>query len=158
MTNGLTTPCGSGLVGALTYFGLDAIDAADKESMRQLALRGGNYSESEKQALLNYCESDVDALARLLPVMLPEIDLAHTLLRGRYMKAAALMEHNGNPIDTDFLTRLQRYWAEIQEKLIAEIDRDYGVFDGRSFKSSRFADWWLNIKSLGRCWKVVRWI
>ena len=87
MTNGLTTPCGAGLVGALTYFGLGSIDAADKESMRQLALRGGNYSESEKLALLDYCETDVDALVRLLPVMLPELDLARAVLRGRYMKA-----------------------------------------------------------------------
>ena len=75
LTNGLSTPCGAGLLGALAYFGLDAIDAADKDSMRQLALRGGDYSECEKQALLDYCETDVDALARLLPVMLPHIDL-----------------------------------------------------------------------------------
>jgi hypothetical protein len=141
MTNGLTTPCGVGLLGALTYFGLSAIDAADKENMRQLALRGGEYSDHEKQALLDYCESDVDALARLLPVMLPEIDLVHALLRGRYMKAAAVMEHRGIPIDVDYLDCLQRHWSEIQEQLIAEIDQDYGVFDGRSFKSAQFADW-----------------
>jgi hypothetical protein len=66
MTNGLPTPCGAGLLGALAYFGLSSIDVADKDSMRQLALRGGDYSESEKQALLDYCETDVDALARLL--------------------------------------------------------------------------------------------
>ena len=41
------------------------------------------------------------ALERLLPAMLPRIDLPRALLRGRYMKAAAAMEHNGTPIDTD---------------------------------------------------------
>lgn len=141
MTNGLSTPCGAGLVGALTYFGLSAIDAADKESMRQLALRGGHYSTTEKLALLDYCESDVDALARLLPVMLPAIDLDRALLRGRYMKAAALMEFNGIPIDVKCLERLQRHWGAIQEKLITEIDQDYQVFEGRSFKASRFENW-----------------
>ena len=141
LTNGLTTPCGNGLLGALTYFGLSSIDAADKDSMRQLALRGGDYSEDEKQALLDYCETDVDALARLLPLMLPYIDLARALLRGRYMKAAAVMEFNGIPIDVEMLARLRQYWDVIQGTLIAEIDQHYGVFEGRTFKAVRFSEW-----------------
>ena len=36
-TNGLWTPCGAGLVGALTYYGLDSMAAAEKDDMRQLA-------------------------------------------------------------------------------------------------------------------------
>jgi DNA polymerase I len=66
LSNGLPTPCGNGLLGALAWFGLDGIDAADKDSMRQLALRGGPYTDQERAALLDYCESDVAALARLL--------------------------------------------------------------------------------------------
>ena len=34
VTNGLTTPCGNGLLGALASFGLDGIDTAEKDSMR----------------------------------------------------------------------------------------------------------------------------
>ncbi len=110
MTNGLTLPCGSGLLGALTYFGLDAIDSAEKTTMRDLAIRGGHYSSEEKLALLDYCESDVTALAQLLPVMLPHLDLPRALLRGRYMKAAAHMEHVGIPIDVVMLERLRASW------------------------------------------------
>ena len=110
MTNGLSTPFGASLLGALAYFGLSSIDAADKESMRALALRGGSYSKAEKLILLDYCETDVDALARLLPLMLPHIDLARALLRGRYMKAAAMMEFNGIPIDMEMLERLRWHW------------------------------------------------
>jgi hypothetical protein len=47
-TNGLATPCGAGLVGALTYYGLSSIEAADKASMRELAIRGGHYTNQEK--------------------------------------------------------------------------------------------------------------
>ena len=141
MTNGLTLPCGAGLLGALVYFGLNSIDATDKASMRNLALRGGSYSESEKLAVLDYCETDVDALARILPLMLPHIDLARALLRGRYMKAAATMEFNGIPIDVEILERLRRHWDGIQDILIAEIDQQYRVFEGRSFKAARFAEW-----------------
>ena len=38
LTNGLTVPCGNSLLGALAYYGLDAIESAEKERMQQLAL------------------------------------------------------------------------------------------------------------------------
>ena len=95
LTNGLNTVSGNGLLGALAYFALGAIDGAEKTEMRDLAIRGGWYSDRERQALLDYCESDVLALAKLLPAMLPSIDIPRALLRGRYMTAVAAMEWNG---------------------------------------------------------------
>jgi len=99
-SNGLPTPSGSGLIGALVYHGLDAIGADKKHEMRELVLRGGPWTPGERTDILDYCESDVDALARLVPVMLPGIDLPRALLRGRYMAAAARIERAGVPIDT----------------------------------------------------------
>ncbi len=64
--------CGASLIGALTWFGLDSIDASEKEAMRQLALRGGDYSEEEKSQLLDYCQSDVEALEKLIRKMIEE--------------------------------------------------------------------------------------
>ena len=32
----------------------------------------------------------------------------------------------------------RKHWTDIQDELIAEIDADYGVFDGRTFKEDRF--------------------
>ena len=49
-TNGLTTPSGSGLIGALTYFGLDTMGAVEKDELRQLVLRGGPWSASSAHA------------------------------------------------------------------------------------------------------------
>jgi hypothetical protein len=43
-TNGLVVPCGNGLLGALAYHGLDALAAADKAEMRDLAARGRRRS------------------------------------------------------------------------------------------------------------------
>src|SRR5262245_15569311 len=88
------------LVFALDAFGLPSIDVNEKEAMRQLALRGGDYSAAERAALLDYCRGDVDALVVLLHRMLPMIDLPRALLRGRFMKTAARVEHAGVPIDT----------------------------------------------------------
>ena len=138
-TNGLTTPAGSGLVGALTYFGLDPIAAQEKDRLRLLILRGGPWSESERKEILEYCETDIVALEQLLPAMLPPrsnrgIDLPRALLRGRYMAAAAAMEWNGVPIDTATLELLREHWTDIQDDLIAAIDVNYGVYDGRTFK------------------------
>lgn len=140
-TNGYPTPCGNGLLGALVAHGLDAMDATEKDEMRQLAIRGGPWTDDEKADLLAYCESDVNALARLLPRMLPTLDMPRALLRGQYMKAVAHMEHRGVPIDVPSLTILRDRWTAIQDALIARIDRDYGVFEGRTFKADRFAHW-----------------
>jgi DNA polymerase-1 len=138
-TNGLTTPAGAGLLGALTYFGLDAMGATEKDEMRTLILRGGPWSGDQQGKILDYCEEDVEALERLLPAMLPRIDLPRALLRGRYMAAAASMEHNGVPIDVEMLGLLRRHWGEIQDQLIAAIDL-HGVYDGRAFKVERWAN------------------
>jgi hypothetical protein len=127
-TNGLSVPCGNGLLGALAYYGLDALDAAEKEDMRQLALRGGPYTSAEREALLTYCQSDVDSLARLLDAMLPDIDLKRALFRGRYMAAAARMEWAGVPLDAEMLAQLRDNWGPIKSRLIREVDKDYGVF------------------------------
>jgi hypothetical protein len=132
---------GWGLVNALGYFGLDTIGADEKAEMRQLIIDGGPWDDDERVAILDYCESDVDALARLLPVMLPKIDLPRALLRGRYMAAAAAMEFTGVPIDVDMLACLRQRWTGIQDELITAIDADYGVYEGRTFKATRFETW-----------------
>ena len=70
--------------------------------------------------------------------MAPGLDLPRALLRGRYMAAAARMEWNGVPIDVADATRLPLGWEEIKTALIAEIDVDYGVYEGTTFKLDRF--------------------
>src|SRR6516164_5883625 len=49
--NGLTPPAGFGLVGALTYFGLDNIGAVEKDDMRSLILSGGPWSDDDRAAI-----------------------------------------------------------------------------------------------------------
>jgi len=69
LTSGRSVPCGHGLLGALAYFGLEGLAALEKEDMQHLAMRGGPYSTAERDALMAYCQTDVDALAHLLPAM-----------------------------------------------------------------------------------------
>ncbi|MEI8004497.1 MAG: DNA polymerase, partial [Methanothrix sp.] len=50
------------------------------------------------------------------------------------MKAVTHMEHRGIPIDVEASEALGFSWARIQGALIEDIDKDYGVFDGQTFK------------------------
>jgi DNA polymerase I-like protein with 3'-5' exonuclease and polymerase domains len=91
-------------------------------------MRGAPFTDDERIALIEYCEGDVVALERLLLAMLPTIDLYPAVFRGRYMGAVARMVHNGVPIDTTLWNPLKDNWNVIQDDLIREVDRNYGVF------------------------------
>ena len=46
-TNGLPTVAGRGLIGALTAYGLDSIGTVEKTEMRELIMRGGQWSRDD---------------------------------------------------------------------------------------------------------------
>ena len=104
-TNGLGQA--AGLLDALVYFGFDPMNAGAKKDLQEAIGAGTWPGRYTPEQILDYCETDMVALERLLPAMLPQIDLPRALLRGRYMAAAAVMEHNGTPIDLDALARLR---------------------------------------------------
>jgi DNA polymerase-1 len=137
-SNGKPRVAGNGLLGALAAHGLDALDADEKRVWRDLVLTGGPWSNSEQVGILDYCETDVQALARLLPAMQADIDWPRALLRGRYSVAVAHIEANGVPIDTNTLAALKTGWQGIQHSLIAAVDANYGVYDGAAFKRESF--------------------
>jgi DNA polymerase I len=130
------------LVNALFYFGLDSIGTGEKTEMRDLILRGGPWTLSEQQAIFAYCESDVVGLGRLLPALIPRINLEGALYRSQYMRAIAHMEHAGVPIDLDLLGRLNRNWDKVRTALVRGFDPGCEIFDDKlSFQQKRFAYW-----------------
>lgn len=139
LLNGSRPAAGFGLLGCLTHFGFDSMLASEKQGMRELAMTGGPYSPDDMLALLDYCQTDVDALDKLLPAMMPKIDFARAVHRGRYMRAVASMETAGVPIDVETLAMFRRQWGPIKANLIASVDEAFGVFDGLTFKQDRFA-------------------
>jgi hypothetical protein len=154
-TSGLPTPCGHGLLGALAYFGLSSeVDEQTKLAMRDLAQRGAPYTWREREELMRYCETDVNALARLLPAMSEGIErppalmptdqekaFGQALQRGDYLKALARMERRGVPIDVPALTTLRQLWQDIERSLIARVDGAFGVYDGDHFNTLAFEDY-----------------
>ena len=147
LTNGRHTPEGKGLLGALRYFGLDTISIKQKDAMQKRVMAGWPFSEEERQQILAYCLSDVEALRRLLPKILaaPEFDLDIALYHGEAVATLAAMEHSGVPIDMEVFTLLadEATWRNIRDALVAAIDAQYGVYvrgpDGDwSFSMERF--------------------
>ena len=138
LTNGLPLPCGKGLIGALTYFGVDSIGALQKEAMRDLILSGGPWSNDDREAILDYCQSDVSALVLLLEKMAPKLNLKRALLRGQYMAAVAKIEDRGIPIDIELFNRLEENWELIKTQLIQNVDVNYKVFEDGHFRLSLF--------------------
>lgn len=137
-TNGKPLPSGAGLLGALAYCGIDALAADEKGAMRELVLRGGPWNDSEREAILDYCESDVVALAKLLAALEARIDWPRMLLQSRYATAVAHIERTGVPLDTGTLEALKAGWQGIQRGLIDALDAEFGVYEGTHFKVARF--------------------
>ena len=141
LTNGRTLPCGNGLLGAMAYFGLSVMDSSEKSEFRDLAIRGGPYSPSEKQVLLDYCLADVKATTKLFLAMREQIDYEHALFRGRYMVAVAKIELRGIPVDETILNKLQSSWPQLRSRLIEAVDKEFQVYEGDRFKAKQFSQW-----------------
>ena len=139
--NGFNPHGGLSLLGALSSFGVGHMAPTVKESMRDLAMQEGDYTEDEKVALLEYCEEDVLSLEMLYSKMSPLIDLERALLRGRYMSSCAQVERNGIPLDSSLHKRLNSHWDEIKSELILEVDQSFGVYDDNVFKTAKFMDY-----------------
>jgi DNA polymerase-1 len=144
ISNGLPSVAGHGLLGAMSWYSIPGISKEEKKSNQDLVIRGGPWDSSEKQEILDYCQSDVDALPPLLAAMLPTImatpkGLGQALLRGRYTAAVARMQHNGIPIDTDTLMALRAGWDDIKAQLIDDVDAQYCVYDNGHFRDGLFA-------------------
>ena len=113
--------------GALRYFGEDGIDAVYKEDMRGRILQGPPFTGLERD-ILDYCQSDVDALARLVPHIIPTIRSLHALFRAQFAWATACQERRGIPIDP-VLGLLRDNWDALSGELVAELGAPYGCYE-----------------------------
>jgi hypothetical protein len=139
VNDGVKKPKGyHSLLGALSYYGEAGSDAGLKDAMRDRILQGEPFTRKEKQDILRYCMSDVTATIRLFEKMAPNLKWPQALLRGSSLIPIAAMEVAGIPIDTDLWSRLVLVWEPLKRRLIEVVDQDFHVFEGTTFKRSRF--------------------
>jgi hypothetical protein len=135
------------LLDALRYFGIPGMDADQKDLFRKRILAGPPYNASERRLILAYCETDVTATERLLPQLIrPNDVLTGALVRGEYMKVVARIEHAGVPLDAPLYHHMAEHWTQLQSAVVARVNDQIPVYDGRSFRHAKFETW---VKSRG---------
>jgi hypothetical protein len=141
-TNGLIRPTRlrrDNLLTASRIRGLDPMDTVEKTAMRELILSKNGFSDEEAGRILAYCAEDVRLTEALLLKMLPHLDVARALWRGRYAWPVAAVQETGVPVDVRLYRRLTVHWADIKRTLIRELDT-FGIFRDVSFNEARFAE------------------
>src|SRR6516162_5107487 len=69
------------------------------------------------------------------------IDLPRATLRGRYSYALARIERTGVPFDHELRDRMKTELPRIKGDLIAEVDKDFGVYVDGSFNTNKFVEY-----------------
>ena len=133
-----------GINGALRYFCEDELDVTHKVDMRERIIKGPPFSHQERQDILDYCETDVQALTRLVPHIIPTIrSLPHAMLRAKYAWAVAQEERRGVPIDLPWLTRIRSHWDGMRADMTTELD-SFGIYEIENgkphWRKERFAE------------------
>ena len=116
--------------GALQYFRENGIDTVHKDDMRERIIQGPPFTAAERATILDYCESDVRALALLVKHIVSTVrSLPHAMLRAKFMWTIAQQERRGIPVDVPFLGRYRVQEAAIKSALAAEMGTPFGVYE-----------------------------
>jgi hypothetical protein len=116
------------LVEACELFGIPHIDVADKARIINTILTKDEYSPEEWRKIVSMNQRDVEQEAALFDKIAQTIDLPAALFRGRYAKAVVDMEHNGIPIDVEYLHELEANWQALRLFYIRR-DDEFGLYE-----------------------------
>jgi hypothetical protein len=142
-TNGLDLDHGRSLLGALAYYGLEAMGAGEKHAWQALAQRGGPWTREEREGLLAYCATDVLAEVRLLTHLAPRLNLSQARFRGHYIRAVAQIEAHGIPVDHSLYNALLEQWNPLKYALVERINPRFGFpyHKGDHFRHAPLLAW-----------------
>ncbi len=129
------------LLATLAHYGLAHLAVEEKRTMREKAMTQTTWSPSDRMEMLDYCATDCDALAALLPEMLPGVAMPYALLRGRYMPAVSQMKRGGLPMDAPLYRQIVERLDEIKLHFIRRDGAPFGVYEGAAFRQHLFSNW-----------------
>src|SRR4029079_13702130 len=129
MCSAPATPAPS-LTAVLRHYGIKDGDAAIKDAMRGLIMRGTWPAiEAKRDEILRYCLSDATALEPLFWKLLPGIrNFDQALRRGEYVALTAEICHRGIPFDPWAISRLRQ--REIRQALRLRLVSDQSLTFG----------------------------
>jgi DNA polymerase I len=115
-------------LGALQHFGEDTIAHSYKEDMRDRIIQGPPFVGDEPARILDYCETDTDGLARLIPHIVPTIkSIPAALHRSNAMWAFAQHQHRGIPLNKPIFDEVVGVWDAIACDIVREMDT-HGIY------------------------------
>jgi hypothetical protein len=158
-TNGYRT--GKALLDAIRYFGAAGIAADEKENYRRRIMAGGPFTAHERELILNYCQTDVEATRELFCRLIqPTATLTGALIRGEFTKVVADAEYIGIPLDGALYQRMVDHWDSLQSTIIDRVNALIPVFENRSFRIAKFESWldcrgWLSAWPRTACGQIA---
>jgi hypothetical protein len=141
-TNEIGNKVNTSLLSALDHFRIAHITTEEKDRVRQICIRGKPFSAAERQIILPYCKTDVVSLPSFAANLLGPMNdqqFAQALIRGRFVWSVSRIETAAIPVDVPTLRDLESKWDNLLLSLIAEVDRDYNIYENTTFKFDRFA-------------------
>jgi hypothetical protein len=141
------------LVEALAHYEIFSIDVEEKEYWQEMAIRcDPEELEANREGMLDYCQSDTDALVMLAENPAMQADLAQfhrdeVLFRGRSMVARARIV--GVPINVSLVQQLKkhRHAASVAVARLGEARYSWDIFDEQgTFHVDGYAKWLSSLK------------
>jgi len=126
------------LLAVLAQFKIEHITSTEKDRMREVAMSGGPRTAQEAAELLAYCETDVAPLPKLYDKLIGPGNVAQALERGRYIRSVAAIQATGTPMDVAKLDEFRAKWEQLKWRLVDEVDRDFGCYNGAKFSHDKF--------------------
>ena len=131
---------GRSLLNAMDAFGLDSMEAEEKEFWRNLIINRA-WNKNHEEGILDYCEKDVHCTEKLLVRMEEYIDLKRALFRGSFIKSLSLIEQRGIPVDLETFDSIVHSWPQLKEELIASANRIHPFYIDGTFKLANFDEY-----------------
>jgi hypothetical protein len=143
---------GFGLLACCRRREIPVMPDLQKDLMRALCLKAGYHTEDERRRILEYCESDVTANARLFQAMQGLLNLPQALFRGRCHAEYARIMERGLPVDLLRFQYLKELGNDGLRQLFAEHFDEYGILQNGSLNRLRFREF---VNQSGIAWPLT---
>jgi len=152
------------LINTANRYGIkDVISSEKKEYFRKLILENKTYTPDQFNEIVDYCESDVLTTEKLFYKQLEHLDefnydpqeiVSQTLFHSKALAYTAQIERNGIPVDVGLYKDFNKYFSEITQELIRDINNKYDLYEDNSFSHEKFKKFInkLNIKN----WPITK--
>jgi len=140
-TNGERSTRAWDIFTTLPSLGADVAVALRKSDVRETSLDDRRQRDAGDDLAVSQSLRTATNMHAAITGMDPTLDISHAVLRGRFLKVVARMEHRGIPVDKHAISLLKLNWKRIKEELVRVIDADFGFYEGVHFRTSLFAEW-----------------